>query len=85
MFKNNKKRKKCLNDRCKEAIDRRNRVREKTNKDESDINIERYKNIKKVTNKVLRKNIGKNERLRKLKKIEITPEDSSARVQDYQH
>ncbi|XP_022181589.1 uncharacterized protein LOC111041595 [Myzus persicae] len=48
------KRKEWFNDRCKEAIDRRNRIREKTIKDPSDINMERFKNTKKETNKVLR-------------------------------
>lgn len=39
--------KEWFNDRCKEAIQRRNRVREKAIKDSSNINMTMYKNIKK--------------------------------------
>jgi len=48
--KKKEKRKEWFNNRFKEAIERRNRVREKAIKNQSDINIERYKNIKKETN-----------------------------------
>lgn len=47
--KKTEKRKEWFNDRCKVAIERRNRVREIAIKDPNDINIERYKNIKKET------------------------------------
>jgi hypothetical protein len=44
--------------------------------------MERYKNTKKETNKVLRceKRLAEKKRLRKLKKIKITPEDSLAKL-----